>query len=213
MPADGGVKPITGWPASASWMVSATMLIGCGDRPSPGASPGLSGSATKLAPASCGVTPTNQAAVVESVVPVLPANGRPTAAIAPGAVDQPPQSPAAGWSPVVQRIASIAACATSGLTAWVHCGSAPGTGFPSVLVVMERTGDGAQNLPSAATVAYAPAISSGVVSATPSVNGPQPTAWSGCARPRSTSLCHVRPSRSAMATALSAPTRSSTCTQ
>ena len=75
------------------------------------------------------------------------------------------------------------------------------------------TGEASQYRPSAARVAYALAISSGVVSATPRVNEPQLLACSGEACVRSTSVCQVRPSFSAIATAFAAPTRSSSWTK
>ncbi len=78
---------------------------------------------------------------------------------------------------------------------------------------MDRTGSGSQYRPSAATVANTLAISTGVASLTPSVNAPHPAACSGPASFLSTSVRHFRPSFSAMATALSAPTRCSSCTK
>ena len=78
---------------------------------------------------------------------------------------------------------------------------------------MESTGVASQCIPSAARVAYALAISSGVVSDTPRVNAPQPLAFSGDAMSRSTSVCQVRPSFSAMRTARSAPILCSSCTK
>jgi hypothetical protein len=78
---------------------------------------------------------------------------------------------------------------------------------------IDSTGSASQYLPSPATVAYADAISSGVTSETPRVNAPQPLARAGEAIIRSTSVRHVRPSRSAILTALSAPTACSSCTK
>ena len=79
--------------------------------------------------------------------------------------------------------------------------------------MIDRTGSGSQYRPSAAIVAYASAISSGVVSATPSVKAPQVRALAGEACSRSMSVCQVSPSRCAIATAFCAPTFCSTCTQ
>ena len=62
-------------------------------------------------------------------------------------------------------------------------------------------------------VAYALAISSGVVSATPRVNEPQPLAFSGEAMSWSMSVCQVSPSRSAIRTARSAPMVASSWTK
>ncbi len=67
-------------------------------------------------------------------------------------------------------------------------------------------------MPLAATVAYASARSSGVVSATPSVNEPQPPAWF-LARLASERARNVMPSRCAMATAFCGPTCSSSQTK
>src|SRR5262249_27406926 len=129
---------------------------------SPATSNGLSGSAMNAAAARSGVTPTNQAERVSSVVPVLPATGRPTAPNTPGAVDQPPQAARAAPYPVTQRIASAAARATSGATAAAHRGAATGTAVPAASVVIaglpdgsviDSTGSGSQYTPSAPTVA------------------------------------------------------------
>src|SRR2546423_5974817 len=178
MLAGGGVNPTTGTPRMASRMVIDTVSIGLVYCHSPARSNGLSGSATNAAPASCGVNPMNHADRASSVVPVLPANGRPTVGYALGAVDQPPHDPPLAPYPVTQRAASTAARATSGLTARRHLGAA--TRVPSRATTcrpsgpaIDCTGSGSQYRPSAATVAYASAISSGVVSATPRANAPQ----------------------------------------
>src|SRR5688500_15566046 len=135
------------------------------------------------AAARSGVMPTNQAARVESVVPVLPATGRPTMPYTPGAVDQPPQEPRAAPKPVTQRAASAAARAVAGLTACMQRGLATSTPLYAACepsgAAIDSTGSGSQYLPSAATVAYALDISSGVASDTPSVNAPQPRAFFG----------------------------------
>ena len=78
---------------------------------------------------------------------------------------------------------------------------------------MDTTGSGSQYVPSAATEANASAISSGVVSATPSVNAPQVRALAGEACSRSMPVRQCRPSRSAIRTTASAPTRCSSCTK
>src|SRR5215475_12215995 len=75
---DGGRKPITGSPSIASRIDSSTACRGFGWLAAPAASCGLSGSDTNDDAASCGVKAENQAALLESVVPVLPAIGRPT---------------------------------------------------------------------------------------------------------------------------------------
>src|ERR1700730_18169334 len=103
--------------------------MGLLELPSPEKWNELSGSAMKLAAARSGVIPTNQADLVSSVVPVLPPIGRPAAAKAPGAVDQPPQLPPAALYPVVQRVASTAARAASTFTTCWHCGLPPATGW------------------------------------------------------------------------------------
>ena len=59
-----------------------------------------------------------------SVVPVLPATGRPTVPRTLSAVDQPPQLPLAGVSPVGHRAASVAARAASAFTTCRHRGLA-----------------------------------------------------------------------------------------
>src|SRR6185369_10258503 len=92
---DGGVKPWGVTPASPRRSTPDTALIGLGELPSPAKWNGLSGSAMNAAAARSGVMPTNQAARVSSVVPVLPPTGRPTAAATPDAVDQSPQLPVA----------------------------------------------------------------------------------------------------------------------
>src|SRR5436305_7154766 len=134
----------------------------------PTACRGLSGSAMKLAAARVGVIPTNQAARLSSVVPVLPATGRLRNGYTSGAVDQPPQFPVAALYPVTQRAASTAPRATAGVTACVHCGWSTGVSTPSTpgqrtgppdRSVTDCTGSGAPYTPSAAMVAYASAIS------------------------------------------------------
>src|SRR5690606_9621635 len=159
---DGGVNPFTGSPARPRRSTSATVLIGFQALPSPARWNGLSGSAMKLAAASCGVNPTNQAARVSSVVPVLPPTGRPTCRYTPGAVDQLPQDPRAARSPVTHRLASTTPRATCSDITCSHFLSAAATGLPSASVI-DSTGEASQYSPSAAKVAYALAISSGVV--------------------------------------------------
>src|SRR5579859_5819918 len=161
MAADGGVNPFTGTPIIESRTVRATAACGLPYCQVPAMSNGLSGSATNAAPISCGVNPMNHAARASSVVPVLPAKGRPTIRYVAGAVDQPPQLPPVAPYPVTHRAASTAARATSGDTAWVHRGvatgrpSGAGAGLPSRPVI-DCTGSGGQNSPSAAMVPYAP---------------------------------------------------------
>src|SRR5947209_941507 len=125
----GGANPSTGSPRIASRMVIDTVAIGLRYCDSPARSSGLSGSATKAQPASCGVKPMNHTDRASSVVPVLPANGRPTVGYPLGAVDHPPQLPPAAPYPVGQRAASTAARATSRLTTWLHRGAATGCPF------------------------------------------------------------------------------------
>ena len=74
------------------------------------------------------------------------------------------------------------------------------------------TGSGVQYVPPEATVAYAPASSSGVVSTTPSVNDPQPSAPVS-AIAASAGAPKLIPSRLATATAAAGPTCSSRCTK
>src|SRR5579859_445170 len=99
MAADGGVNPFTGTPIIESRTVRATASCGLWYCHVPAMSNGLSGSATKAAPISCGVKPMNHAARASSVVPVLPAKGRPTVRYVDGAVDHPPQPPVAAPYP------------------------------------------------------------------------------------------------------------------
>src|SRR5690606_13061045 len=153
------------------------------------------------------------AAALLSVVPVLPATGWRTLAPTDEAVGWPPQlPPPCGWSPTGHRAASVAARATSAESRRSHLGVAPGNSLP-VRSRIFSTGSGWQYLPSAAIVAYALAISSGVVFATPRVNEPQRLACSGSSA-RSLSLpCQTSPSFSAIFTALSAPTGSTSWTK
>src|SRR5947208_7739759 len=124
----------------------------------------------KPATVSPGVMPMNQADRLSSVVPVLPAIGRPTVRNAVGPVDQPPQLPVAAPYPVTQRAASSAPRATAVETAWRQRGLTTGTpaavvaGFPSSPVI-DSTGSRSQYRPSRASVPYAAAIISGVLSA------------------------------------------------
>lgn len=69
-----------------------------------------------------------------SVVPVLPATGRPTVPRTLSAVDQPPQLPRAGVSPVGQRAASVAARAASALTTCRQRGLATSRVMPDAVV-------------------------------------------------------------------------------
>lgn len=110
------------------------------------------------------------------------------------------------WSPTAQRAASAAARATSTSTACRQSGRAAAIGRPAASAI-ETTGSGAHHMPSAATAAYAPARSSGVVAETPRVNGPHSRApWrASCA---SSPARKTMPSRSAISTTRSAPTRS-----
>ena len=80
-------------------------------------------------------------------------------------------------------------------------------------MVIDWTGSGSQYLPWAARVANTSAISIGVASLTPSVNEPHPSAWSGWAIFRSTSVRQRSPSRSAIRTAFAAPTFCSSWTK
>src|SRR5436190_18725179 len=106
-----------------------------------------------------------------SVVPVLPAIGYlPTIPLV-GLAVAPWHSPKNDWSPTGHRAASPAACATSGSTAARHRGFAASSTVP-LKSRISSTGSGSQYVPSAATVAYALAIWSGVVLDTPSVNAP-----------------------------------------
>src|SRR5207248_8531091 len=122
-----------------------------------------SGSAAIAAAASCAVTPPNVSVAFCSELPVLPPAGRPPRiADTSGAVPPSHLWNADCW-PTGQRAASTAAAATSALTARWQDGSAAATGCPDASV-MDSTGSGAQYVPPAATVAYASARSSGVVS-------------------------------------------------
>src|SRR5215510_5473625 len=76
-------------------------------------------------------------------------------------------------SPTGQRAASMAARAMSGFTTDLHRGAVTCDSFLPSRVRISLTGSGSQYLPSAASVAYALARSSGTVSDTPSVKGPQ----------------------------------------
>src|SRR5262245_52215130 len=162
MSAGGGVKSRDGLPASPSRSVNDTASIGLLELPSPTTLNGLSGSAMKLAAARSGVYPTNHADRVSSVVPVLPATGRPTIPYTPGAVDQSPHEPVTAPYPVTHLAASVAARATASLTARWHRGLAASTGAPLASVpiagvpsgrVMDSTGSGWQYMPSPASVA------------------------------------------------------------
>ena len=75
----GGVNLRIGVPSRPRLIRPDTALTGFCEFQSPATWNGLSGSAMKLAAARPGVIPTNQAARVSSVVPVLPPTGRPTA--------------------------------------------------------------------------------------------------------------------------------------
>src|SRR5690606_27021698 len=123
----------TGSSFNASRRVCATDWMDWLARPPPTALKGLSGSALNPATASCGVNPTNQAVRLPSVVPVLPATGRPTIADTSDAVDQGPQAPRAAPEPVGHRAASVAARATSGSTTCSQRGCATGTRSPASL--------------------------------------------------------------------------------
>src|SRR3954467_9990459 len=98
----------------------------------------------KLAAARPGVIPTNHAARVSSVVPVLPATGRPTVPNTPGAVDQSPHGPVAARYPVTQRAASTAARAASTRMTWRHFGAAWAVSDRPVMSVIDTTGSGVQ---------------------------------------------------------------------
>jgi hypothetical protein len=132
-------------------------------------------------------------------------------------VPQPPQPPVAAPYPVTQRAASVAARATLRGTARWQRGAATSTplyvaGRPSRCTTAS-TGIGWQYRPSAPSVANTFAISTGVASLTPSVNDPHPSARSGDAISRSMPVRHLRPSRSAIRTAFSAPIRCSSHTK
>ena len=206
----GGVKSCSGRSCTATAIVCATAAFTDFDTNEPTALVGSAGSAAIPAAATCGVNPTNVSVTLPCDEPVLPATGRPT--IWPTAVAVPPlHRPNVDCWPTGQRAASVAARAISGLITRPHFGSAtPGTFLWSTPMIAV-TGSALQCTPSAATVAYASARSSGVVSATPRVNDPsRPRPW-----PLSASLGarNVMPSFCAIATALSAPTCSSRCTK
>src|SRR5690349_3861245 len=129
---------------------------------------------------------------------------------AAGAV-RPWQLPSWAVSPTGQRAASIAARATSGLVTCRQFGMATSS-FSPLLVVICWTGVGAQYLPSAASVAYAFAISSGVEAETPRVNEPQSLAFL-VAISSSFGDRKCTPKRWATLTTLSAPTLSSSGTK
>ena len=144
-----------------------------------------------------------------SVVPVLPAIGLPTMPRTFCAV-APSQEPKADWSPIGQRMASIAPRATGTGTAWWQRGFAASTECP-VKSRISITGSGSQYSPSAPSVAYALAMSSGVVADTPRVNAPH---W--CALAASLASLDARnwmPSCRAALTAFSAPISHSSGTQ
>ncbi len=155
---EGAAKSTEGLPATPSRSVYATARFttsACGSRP-----PRLrwscvvkaqSGSATTPATASCLVIAISAAVWFPSVVPVLPAVGLPTmprmlAAVAPS------HWPNADWSPIGQRIASVAACAMLESTAWWQRGLAASSLAP-LKSRISTTGSGSQYLPSAARVA------------------------------------------------------------
>src|SRR3954467_13675882 len=109
----------TGWPASAAFI--ACCQISAGNvppktSPTPPAETVFDGLTLPIHTDvhSWGVKPVNQALVLLSVVPVLPADGRPDSA-RPYAV--PP-----GWSTFV--IAYVASAATAGENAWLDFGVA-----------------------------------------------------------------------------------------
>src|SRR5215467_12069023 len=136
----------------AAARVAATVARGSGCRAVPAASAALSGSATKHDAAICGVNAENQAVRFLSVVPVLPATGRPTIPWTMPAVGVPPQLPRAAPYPVTQRAASVAARATSWLNTRWQRGASTRTDSPLAVViaglplrsVIELTGSGSQ---------------------------------------------------------------------
>src|SRR5438270_8231312 len=120
----GAAKLTQGLPATASrrvYMTARFTTSECGSRPPRSCRSWVenaqSGSATMPATASCLVIAISAAVWSPSVVPVLPATGLPTTPRTSGAV-APSHWPNADWSPTGQRIASVAACAMAGSTAW-----------------------------------------------------------------------------------------------
>src|SRR3954462_10477238 len=116
------------------------------------------------------VKPTKVSVVLFSVLPVLPATGRPPKMPATCCAVPPSHLPKVACSPTGHRAASVAARATSGE---ITCRQLLAAGVLRPCgAVIESSGDGAQPLPSAATVAYAEARSSGGTSITPRVKAP-----------------------------------------
>src|SRR6478735_2660171 len=111
------------------------------------------------APATCGVYPTYQTAALLSIVPVLPACGRPSAVIARRPV------------PLVTTLESkefMAFATSSEITRW-QLALVTSRDFPA-LSVMPETMIGSQWMPPEAKVEYASAIDSGLTSTVPRVN-------------------------------------------
>src|SRR6266487_1658155 len=142
----GGVKFCAGLSAIASRSEYSTALLAtaCGSPRSRSSRlvSGKSVSATMPAMATCLVIATSDAVLLPSVVPVLPATGRPTMPRTSRAV---PSShlPNADWSPRGQRAASMAARATSSRTTERHCGLATSRELP-LMSLMSTTGVGVQ---------------------------------------------------------------------
>ena len=112
---------------------------------------GSSGSPRMPAIETCLVIAIRVAVLSPSVVPVLPATGRPTMPLTSGEV-APLHRPNADWSPSGQRAASTAARATSWLTTCLQRGFAASSLLP-LLSRISTTGIGSQYRPSAASVA------------------------------------------------------------
>ena len=168
--ASGGVKASFGCPASAVAMVLATATLTLFDTPEPTMSCGLSGFAAMAAAASCGVNPTN-VSVAYSLRTAGLAGHRTTQDLDRTLVAVPPSHlPNTGL--IADRAARRVGRGPRHVAAGAPAGSSGPPRRPACPSgsVIDSTGSGAQYIPSAATVAYALASSSGVVSATPRVN-------------------------------------------
>ena len=107
------------------------------------------------------MNPANVSVALPSELPVLPAIGRRPNSPPTGPAVPPSHRPEADCCPTGQRAASVAARATSALIARWHAGLAAAAGSPAEST-MDITGNGLQYMPSAPSVAYALARSSGV---------------------------------------------------
>ncbi len=125
--------------------------------PVPGSWPN---SATEVT--SSGVYPTNQTALCSSVVPVLPAAGRPRALA---------RQPVPPWSATTPWSIEVTWRAVCSLTAWVVLWAGSATGSPSRST--DCTSHGVICLPPLSSVAYTPAMSSTLGVEVPS--GMEPT--------------------------------------